>query len=69
MAHTAAAEGEVKEAVPVEEYMPPGLSEEEVIQMAIQDSELVDLSQWKGSACTCTCRPMTTRSCRQRLRR
>jgi hypothetical protein len=28
--------------------MPSGLSEEEAIQLIIQDSELVELSQWEG---------------------
>jgi hypothetical protein len=48
-------EEEEKEVeVPVEEYMPPSISEEEAIQMAIEDSEL---SPWEGSACSCMPRP------------
>jgi hypothetical protein len=31
--------------VPVEKYMPTSLSEEDAIQLAIPDSELVELSQ------------------------
>jgi hypothetical protein len=41
-------EAEEEEEIPVEEYMPSGLSEEEAIPLIIQDSELVELSQWEG---------------------
>jgi hypothetical protein len=37
-----------KEEVEVLVDMPTGLSEEEAIQMAIQDSHLVELFQWEG---------------------
>jgi hypothetical protein len=46
--------------VSVEEYMPPGISEDEAIQMAIGDSEM---SPWEGSVCSCTPRPMVMRWC------
>jgi hypothetical protein len=41
-------EAKEEEEIPVEEYMPSRLSEEEAIQLIIQDSELVELSQWEG---------------------
>jgi hypothetical protein len=35
-------------ALPVEEYQPPELSEEEAIRRAIEESELLELGQWTG---------------------
>jgi hypothetical protein len=35
-------------ALPVEEYQPLDLSEEEAIQRAIEESELLELGQWAG---------------------
>jgi hypothetical protein len=32
----------------VEDYMPPSLSEEEAIQLAIEWNELIELSQWEA---------------------
>jgi hypothetical protein len=32
----------------VEEYMPPGMSKEEAIQLAMEQSELLELDQWDG---------------------
>jgi hypothetical protein len=41
-------EEEAKEAIPMEEYMPLGLSEEEAIRLAMEQSELLELGQWEG---------------------
>jgi hypothetical protein len=35
-------------ALPVEEYQPPDLLEEEAIRWAIEESELLGLGQWAG---------------------
>jgi hypothetical protein len=60
-----------EEEIPMEEYMPLGLSEEEAIQLTIQDPELIKLSQREGSACAYARRPMMTWPCHHhhRLRR
>jgi hypothetical protein len=42
-------EEEAKEVViPVEEYQPPNLSEEEAIRRAMEESELLELGLWDG---------------------
>jgi hypothetical protein len=35
-------------ALPVEEYQPPNLSEQEAIRRAIEESELLELGHWVG---------------------
>jgi hypothetical protein len=40
--------GKEEMKVSIKEYIPPCILKEKAIQMAIQDSELVELSQWKG---------------------
>jgi hypothetical protein len=43
-------EEEVAEApaLPVEQYQPPDLSEEEALRWAIEESELTELGNWEG---------------------